>query len=315
MKIDERSYRRVAISGEYQAFSPPMHAFAAHACIHRSRMHSRRVSAAGVFCRSMPRPVTLQSALGDQALNGKRLDAAGLCGRGQAGSLEAVRGVQGMGMVSGLQMVRRLPLPELVEIGVPVPAQQCFPHQVDIGAQRGMGHVLEIQLEFAGTDEPGVAFFEKLGRYLAKQVLFRGKGQRGGACEARAEARIRGVEAIVVAGVVAIEPGSRADQAHVSLDHVQQLRQFVELVFAEQAAGAGEAVVSVAGACGTFNGVLHGAEFQDGKFLPVSADPLLAKDSRAGRSAADHDSDKDQQGGEDNENKESEKGVKQALCG
>src|SRR3990172_6851419 len=91
--------------------------------------------------------------------------------------------------------------------------------------------------------------------------------------------------------------GPRADEAHVALEHVEELRQFVHRRLAEQPADAGDVGVAPAGAeqpllqvapgnaLGdvALDAVDHGAELVEAELPAAEADALLTEQRRAGR--------------------------------
>src|ERR1051326_8974362 len=87
---------------------------------------------------------------------------------------------------------------------------------------------------------------------------------------------------------------ARPHQAHMALQNVEKLRQFVEPVLADKSPDAGNAIVIVRRPAGTgFFGVLpHGAELVDLKRLAVQTDALLPEEY--GPSAFQQDGHRDQ---------------------
>ncbi len=83
------------------------------------------------------------------------------------------------------------------------------------------------------------------------------------------------------------EQRARTDENHVALEHVQQLRQFVEAGFAHPSADARQTRIGAVGrreAVGV--GVdAHGAELVEGETPAAKADAFLAEDGRAGEVA------------------------------
>ena len=80
--------------------------------------------------------------------------------------------------------------------------------------------------------------------------------------------------------------GARADQAHAAAQHIDELRQLVELAAAQDGAGAGDARVGAdrdGAAWQRLRIRTHGAELVDAKEPAVAADALLPKQRRPWR--------------------------------
>ena len=91
---------------------------------------------------------------------------------------------------------------------------------------------------------------------------------------------------------------SRADDAHVALQHVEQLRQLVDAGHADDAADAGDAIVVARGRAVAVEVArldVHAAELEDLERLVVSPQPSLREQHRAAALQPDRDRDEDQQ--------------------
>ena len=86
--------------------------------------------------------------------------------------------------------------------------------------------------------------------------------------------------------------GAWPDQAHVTVEHVEELRQFIDAQQPDDVADAGDAAVVGGGPArfAVFLGIgAHAAELDDIEGLAVVAHPLLAVEHRALAFQLDHD--------------------------
>lgn len=99
--------------------------------------------------------------------------------------------------------------------------------------------------------------------------------------------------------------GARADEGHLAKEDVEELGEFVEGGFAEEAADFGQARILAglwAGAEGVGVGA-HGAELVEGEGLAAAAGTLLAEDGGAGGIEADKDGEDEHEGGEQDDSR------------
>jgi hypothetical protein len=141
---------------------------------------------------------------------------------------------------------------------------------------------------------------EKRGMDVAQDFLFSAEGEGGRACNAGAKRHVAN------GGVLRqLWPGT--DEAHVSAEDVVELRQFVELELAENAAEGRDAAVTIAGEAGTgigSRGRDHGTEFVNAKQLPLAAHPWLDEEHRTARRELDEGGDGQHREGENQENEQ-----------
>ncbi len=82
-----------------------------------------------------------------------------------------------------------------------------------------------------------------------------------------------------------LRPGP--DQGHVARDHIDQLRQFVQLVAAQEGPQWGDPIIVTGGDAGAAEvGIgMHGAEFVDAEDFPIQPDTVLTEEggARAGQ--------------------------------
>ena len=92
--------------------------------------------------------------------------------------------------------------------------------------------------------------------------------------------------------------GAGADQAHVAAEDVEELRQLVDALGADEGTDAGDAGVSFGGPAGTGGLGIdpHAAELQQREDLAVQADALLAIHHRAARLELDQAGDQEAEG-------------------
>jgi hypothetical protein len=93
--------------------------------------------------------------------------------------------------------------------------------------------------------------------------------------------------------------GTRADETHRAAQHVDQLRELVELEVAQPGTDAGDAAVAGHGERRSVAGLErshhHGAELEDAKDPAVPADAFLAEEHRARRLELDRDREQPEQ--------------------
>ena len=108
---------------------------------------------------------------------------------------------------------------------------------------------------------------------------------------------------------------TRSDERHVAAQHVQKLRQFVDVQFADDAADARDAIV-VRGRLFDVAVVLHRlhrAELADAERLLVEAIATLEEQRRTARFELDGDCGREQQRAQQNERDRGERDVDRAL--
>lgn len=113
--------------------------------------------------------------------------------------------------------------------------------EAEVGEQRGVGDVLEVDGEFVGHDAGDVALLGIFGFGQELVLMAVADGGQGGDAGTH-------VEDVHLLGRVHLDIvahlGTRAHEAHVADEDVDELGQFVEFVAADDVAGAGDARVA-----------------------------------------------------------------------
>ena len=153
----------------------------------------------------------------------------------------------------------------------------------EVGPHISPGGVGETEFDFARQTMLDVELLYAVLHPLLQQVFFVAEVQRGGVGDAgfeRQDAPLAGGVFLDVTG----DLGAGADEAHLANEDIPELRQFIELEFAEEPAQAGDARVAVPGHTGAcFLRIhRHGPEFEDEKGLAPLPDSQLTKEDRAG---------------------------------
>lgn len=146
--------------------------------------------------------------------------------------------------------------------------RESLEDESEVVAERLVGHVIEIDAQFVGHDDVHVIVFRVVGG--AQQFVFVAVTDGGGVGDAGADVQdvplFRGVELHVFADF-----GPRPHQAHVAGKHIDELRQLVQFVFADEIARARDARVVAAYGNQAFFICPdpHGAEFEKSEILSV----------------------------------------------
>lgn len=185
-------------------------------------------------------------------------------------------------------------------------AQRGADEQAQVRERRGAGHVAGIELMLDWKQDGSAIFLDGVGGEGGKQQFLLREEQRGGTSDAGTAAE----RVHLLLG----DARARANEAHVAAQHVDELREFVELPQAQDAADAGDFRVMQRGdgRAARAERDAHGAKFEDGEVGAATANALLKEQDRALRRATHGNGDEQAQGEKRGENCEDEEDVEGA---
>lgn len=159
---------------------------------------------------------------------------------------------------------------EKLEHGRTIPsAQRSLKKKLQIGQEGCLRHVLGIQPKLCREDHRVIVALQMMIWETRENLFLAGESDGGGAGDAGTTTEIT--------KLMFWDFGPRSDQAHVALEYVKKLGQFIELPAAQKWSNWGEPLI-----VGCRDGVvpavltmLHGSEFQNREPSAVQSCPLL----------------------------------------
>src|SRR3984957_7954027 len=165
--------------------------------------------------------------------------------------------------------------------------------QREITEESCFAHVVPIDFRFQGLDHAAVVCLKLIIRNILKHFFFTAKSKSCGPGKARPEGHMHHFQVRQL--------GPRSNQTHVAAQYVDQLRQLIEFVLAQEPPEPGHPGVAPLGEAGPVFLCVdrHGSELENGKEDTIASDALLTEDHRAWSLVAEEHGREQEQGPEE----------------